>query len=185
MRTRSLLCALVVLWGCAGTSEPAVAAPPPSSAPPPGTAAPSTVVPARVSAVRVSAPACGYGGSAPAVSVFVDVETDVALSGVTLSFTLADSETGAARGASREPETLVIAPPEHALTDFSTQGALPFDGTLAAGTTTRLEYFAGLGDPPGGEATPFGGPLRVDVIVHTNQGDYAASCETATMWPSS
>jgi hypothetical protein len=186
MRRSFPLLVLLVLVGCAGASDapPASTAPPP--APPPTSTAPGPTLPAP--GVRVSSPACGYGGSAPAVSVFVDVDTDIALTGVTLSFTLADSATGAPRGASRAPETLVVSPIERGLLDFSTQGTTPFDGTIAAGTRTRLMYFAGLGEDPSAAGLPpsaFGGPLRVNVVLRTNEGVFAATCDTAGMWPSS
>lgn len=188
MRPHALTLSLVLALGCAGTSEPTATAPvtgTTSPAPPTSAGPQPPVIPA--SPVQLSAPACGYGGSAPAVSVFVDVLTDVALTDVRVSFTLTDPTTGASRGASRAPETLVISPMERGLTDFSTQGTLPFDGTLAAGTTTRLEYFAGLGEDPDGEATPgaLGGPVRVNVTVATSLGIYWATCDTAQMWPSS
>lgn len=183
MRFHAVPLGLLLALGCAGTHEAATTpepAPTAPTSPDPGPAIPSP-------SVQVSAPACGYGGSAPAATVFVDVQTSVPLTGVRLSFTLADPTTGATRGASRAPETLVISPMERGLTDFSTQGTLPFDGTLAAGTTTRLEYFAGLGEDPRGEATPgaFGGPVRVDVVVETGAGIYTTRCDTAQMWPSS
>lgn len=177
---------LLALMGCAGASDasPASTAPAPAPAPT-SAAAPGPTLPAP--GVRVSSPACGYGGSAPAVSVFVDVDTDIALTGVTLSFTLTDPATGAPRGVSRAPESLAVSPPDRTLLDFSTQGTTPFDGTIAAGTHTRLTYFAGLGEDPGAPTAPaaFGGALRVNVVVRTNEGVFAAHCDTASMWPSS
>ena len=176
---------LIFATGCAGSGEAASPAAPalaaaPSPAPAPG---PGPVVPPP--GVRVSAPACGYGGSAPAVAVFLDLQTERALTGVSVSFTLADPVTGAPSGVSRAPETLVISPVDRGLLDFSTQGTRPFDGALAAGTTTRLEYFAGLGDDPAGAVLAMGGPLRVNVVVHANEGVFTATCDTAQMWPSS
>lgn len=187
MRHALPIALLVFATGCAGAGEaasPAAPAPAPSPAPAPAPApGPGPVVPPP--GVRVSAPACGYGGSAPAVAVFLDVATERPLTGVSVSFTLADPATGAPSGVSRAPETLVISPVTRGLLDFSTQGTLPFDGALAAGTTTRLEYFAGLGDDPSGAVLAIGGPLRVNVVVHANEGVFTATCDTAQMWPSS
>jgi hypothetical protein len=171
------------LAACAGVSDPAPATSPtpaPAPAPSPGPALPPP-------GTTVTAPACGYGGSAPAVSVFVDVTTSTPLTGVTLSFTLADPSTGAPVGRSRAPESLVVSPMERGVLDFSTQGTTPFDGTIPAATPTRLEYFAGLGEDPAHPTPPsaIGGPLRVDVTVHANEGTFTASCATAGMWPSS
>ena len=182
-----VIAATLFVHACAGASD---SAPTPTTTAPSGTPRPSTAAPAPIvphPAVQVSAPACGYGGSAPAVSVFIDVTTAVALSGVSVSFTLADLATGTPSGFSREPENLVVSPIDRGLLDFSTQGTSPFDGSLAAGSTTRLEYWAGLGIEVGSEAAPgfLSGPLRVNVVVHTNEGVYTTTCDTAQMWPSS
>lgn len=196
-RTRwsfSLSLAASLALGCAGTSEapPASATTASAPAPAPAPAAPPSTGTASGPAlpppgVHVSAPACGYGGSAPAVSVFVDVTTDVPLTGVSLSFVLADGTDGSPAGVSRAPGSLVVSPIERGLLDFSTQGTTPFDGTIAAASTpTRLEYFAGLGEAPGAPTAPsFGHPMRVDVTLHANEGTFTASCNTAEMWPSS
>jgi hypothetical protein len=186
LRTQSLLLAgLLAMTGCAGASDSAPASTAPAPVLAPVSAAPGPTLPPP--GVRVSSPACGYGGSAPAVSVFVDVDTDIALTGVMLSFTLTDPASGAPRGVSRAPESLAISPPDRSLLDFSTQGTTPFDGTIAAGTHTRLTYFAGLGEEPGAAIPPaaFGGPLHVNVVVHTNEGVFTAGCDTEGMWPSS
>ena len=85
------LAALFALAGCGTGPSSAVVTP----APPPTvrTAAPSTAPtppPASPGApngpLHITAPGCGYGGSAPAMTVFVDVSSDVALHGVTATF---------------------------------------------------------------------------------------------------
>src|SRR4051794_34066803 len=111
MTLARLLALVVTLSACVGTSEPPPAPPPTTAAAPTQTTStPGPSIP--TSGVRVTAPACGYGGSAPAVTVFVDVVTGVALTGVHVSFTLSDPASGAPGGVSRGYESLAISPLE-------------------------------------------------------------------------
>jgi hypothetical protein len=165
------LCWMGALGACAGASEA-----------PTATATPSHTAPTtNASGVRVSAPACGYGGSAPAVSVFIDVDSSIPLTHVTASFTLGDVN-GVARGGASEPSQLVVSPTERGLLDFSTQGTSPFDGSIPANAPTRLQYFAGLS---ANDVDVAPAPLRIDVVVRSDQGTYSASCALGDMWPSS
>jgi hypothetical protein len=180
---RALTIVALALTGCSGGAtestppETATTAASPTAETPPQPAAPSASGP-----VRISAPACGYGGSAPAVAVFVDVETDVALHGVAFSFAIADPASHTVAGRSREPVTTVVSPVERGVLDFSTQGTTPFDGELAAGARTRLQYYAGIDALPSG----IGGPIEVQLRMTTAEGQsFEATCTTEQMWPSS
>jgi hypothetical protein len=116
--------------------------------------------------------------------VFLDVDTDIALTGVTASLALADGASGDSRGVSSSYyESLTVSPPARGLLDFSSQGTLPFDGTLAAHTSTRLEYATGVADDPS-QVLP-SGPLEMRVTLHANEGTFTATCATAEMLPSS
>lgn len=178
-----VLLVMLSLAGCSGgaaegssTTETATAPPTqpdPTPAPEPVAARPP---------IRITAPACGYGGSAPAVSVFVDVENDVALHGVTFAFGISSTGSDAIVGRSRDPMATAIVPPDHTLLDFSTQGTTPFDGELAAGARTRLLYWAGVDDVP----SDFGAAIDVHVTLSTSDGQHLdVVCSTAEMLPSS
>lgn len=184
--TRALLLLLV---SCSGTPASPATHPPPSaseaipsepspSEPPPSE--PSPLAPA-VDPVRVRALACGYGGSATAVSGFLDVETDVALHGLTATYELRDPS-GVPCGHNQGAVTLLVSPPARGTHDFSTQGTTPFAGDLAAGARTRLQYFGGVDALP----PSTGGPLEVRVTLTAAGGrHWNATCTTATEWPSS
>ncbi len=185
MLSRSLI-TLGLLTGCAGASE----APPPPSTTPASLGlvdpAPTPRPPPPPPEVRIGVPACGYGGSAPAASVFVDVDTAIALHHVTVSFRVTDlSDVPIA--VSGEHSQVVISPVERGVLDFSTQGTTPFDGTLAPSTSTRLELFAGLRDDPAAPspAPRLGGPMRLHVTVRADESTSTATCDTEQMWPSS
>lgn len=153
-------------------ATPTAEAPAPSPAPPgPGPTGP----------VRLVAPSCGYGGSATAVAIFVDVEADVALTGIHASAVANDPGTGARLGTSSEPSSLYAVPAAHSLADFSTSGTTAFDGTLDAGEHARLLFFAGLYDLA--SAT---GPLELVLTLTADGGQsHEVHCTTDSMWPSS
>ncbi|MFO0685699.1 MAG: hypothetical protein U0234_26795 [Sandaracinus sp.] len=180
----------LLLAACGAASDAAEPATAHETAPMATTAPASSGAPAGPSLpiASVTAPSCGYGGSAPMVAVFLDVHAETALHDVGVTYTLSDAAGGAPFGGPTNGyASLVVVPADHSLTDYSTQGTTPFDGTLAAGTTTRLLYGAGVGESPTGQ-TPLGalgGPLRVDVTVHAREGTFVASCTTEGMWPSS
>jgi hypothetical protein len=173
------LAALLALSDCvssAGTDPPV-----PTTTQTPETPRP-TPPSAPAQAVRVTAPACGYGGSATAVAVFLDLETDVALSGVGASFEVVDPRTGTAIGRSAPDVTLLVSPEARGLLDFSTQGTTPFGGSLAAGSRTRLQIFAGLT----GDTLPLASGIEVRVALRDGSGrTWDAVCTTGEMWPSS
>lgn len=193
MRSASLaaISASLLLTACGAATDAAEPATAPETSAPAAPAAPasSAVAPGpSLPTASVTAPSCGYGGSAPMVAVFLDVHAETALHDVGVTYTLSDAAGGAPFGGPTNGyASLVVVPPEHALTDYSTQGTTPFDGTVAAGTTTRLLYGAGVGDDPAAPMPPgaLGGPLRVDVTVHAREGTFLASCTTEGMWPSS
>jgi hypothetical protein len=178
-----LTLAALLLTACAGGSTASSATPAPSSAAP----SPSIAPTANAPSVRVTAPSCAYGGSAPVATVFFDVDTDIALTGVTASLTLTDAGSGSSRGASsRGYESLTVSPPSRGLLDFSSQGTTPFDGTIAAHGSLRLAYATGIGeDPSSALATGPFGALEMHVTLHTNEGTFTATCATAEMLPSS
>lgn len=175
----------LVLAAC-GAESGAAPAPQPAASQRP---APSTeAAPPTVPAATVTALSCGYGGSAPMVAVFLDVHTEVALHDVTATYTLASAAGGAPFGGSTNGySSLTVVPADHALTDYSTQGTTPFEGSLASGTTTRLLYGAGVDEDPASPmpAGALGGPLHIDVTLHAREGNFIASCTTEGMWPSS
>lgn len=189
----------IALAGCSGaTSEtpatsttantaPAEAAPgsdPPSSASASAasaSAAEPTSPSAATPAVRISAPACGYGGSATAVVVFLDVETDVPLRGLTANLVASDPRTGSRVGGSTEPRMLLLSPVERGLLDFSTSGTTPFSGALEAGARTRLQFFSGLDGTP-----PTMGGIDIAMTLTAADGQrFDVACATEGMWPSS
>ncbi len=194
MRPALATISAALLLAACGAASDATAEPttPPETTPAEGrTTAPvasEATAPPTVPAATATAVSCGYGGSAPMVAVFLDVHTEIALHDVSATYALSDVTGGAPLGGSTNGySSLVVVPADHLLTDYSTQGTTPFDGTLAAGTTTRLLYGAGVGESPTGQ-TPLGalgGPLRVDVTVHAREGNFLASCTTEGMWPSS
>lgn len=180
------------LFGCSGaagetpsSARPAELAPvarvaePPSSSP----VAPASSDPPAGAAreVRVTAPACGYGGSATAVAVFLDVETDVPLTGLTGSLVASDPATGALVGRSRAPAMLLVSPVARGLRDFSTSGTTPFGGELEAGARTRLLFFSGLE----GEASGVGSLAITMTLTASDGRRFEATCTTEGMWPSS
>lgn len=131
--------------------------------------------------MRVSSPGCGYGGSATAASMFLDVEALADVHGVTARFELDDPATGALRGASEGEVMLLVSPEARGTLDFSTQGTTPWDGTLARGARVRLQVFGGVH-----EVAPLTGPMRIVVTLVDDAGlRVEASCTTEEMWPSS
>jgi hypothetical protein len=181
MRRPSTLCVLALATACSGGAAESTTETTTSSAtttePASETSRTTTTAP-----VRITTPACGYGGSSPAVAIFVDVETDVALSGVAFSLAIADPATHAVVGHSREPMQTVVSPVERGLLDFSTQGTTPFDGTLAAGARTRVQYWSGMDELP----PSLGGPIELHLTMTAAGGQQLeATCTTEEMWPSS
>jgi hypothetical protein len=134
----------------------------------------------------MTAPGCGYGGSMPAMTVFVDVTSDVALHGVTATFEARDPASGVRVGGPSGSVSLQVQPMAHGLLDFSTQGGTPFSGELAAGSRTRLQLFAGL-EPSSAATGPLSaGPFHVVVTLTAADGTAAAAtCTTPLMLPSS
>lgn len=188
LRTFSSRLLAAVFVGCSGAAgETPSSATPAEPAPAARLAEPTpsgAVAPAPTPAtpeVRVTAPACGYGGSATAVAVFLDVETDVPLTGLTGSLVASDPATGAIVGRSSAPAMLLVSPVERGVLDFSTAGTTPFGGDLAAGARTRLLFFSGLdGLPPG-----FGSLAIAMTLTAADGRRVEATCTTEAMWPSS
>ena len=116
-----------------------------------------------------------------AVVVFLDVETDIALRGLSGSFVATDPATGTRIGASSEPRMLLLSPVERGLLDFSTSGTTPFGGDLEAGARTRLQFFSGLDG-----AAPGMGPIEIAMTLTAADGQhFDVTCTTEAMWPSS
>ena len=173
--------------GCGGGSAAPPNPPPPTVTEPPPTepAHPPAPTAPPSATLHVTAPACGYGGSAPAVSAFLDVRADSALHGVTATFEVRRPGTTVRIAGPSGPVQLSVPASAHSLLDFSTQGSTPFGGDLTAGRDTRLQFFAGMPEGPAGEATPMD---TIEIVVTLTAGDgttATASCTTGSMWPSS
>lgn len=181
MRHLAILLACPFAVACSGPTSATSAAEPAPAAERPPPAPVLAATPGPAGPVRLSALACGYGGSVTAVSVFVDIETDVALDGLTGSVTARDpAAPSAPPGVSREPTTLSLVPADHALTDFSSSGTTPFDGHLDAGAHARLLFFSGLAPVPGFAA------LEMTIALTDASGTvHTATCTSEGMWPSS
>jgi hypothetical protein len=189
--SRSLI-SLGLLVGCAGARDtpptsvaiaPAstVVAPPVEPAPPPVPPPPE---------VRVAAPGCGYGGSAPGAALFVDIDSDLALHHVAVSFaltTLDDTPIALSRPPARDYGQLYVSPVERGVTDYGTEGLARFDGTVTPHAPIRVELFTGLrNDPAAASPAPrLGGSMRLHVTVSADEGTYTTTCDTEPMWASS
>lgn len=190
--SRCLISLGLLTVGCAGASDTpptSVATAPPSTVVAPSVAPTPTPAPAPP-AVRVAAPGCGYGGSAPGASVFVDIDSDLPLHHVTVAFaltTLDDTPVALSRPPARDYGQLYVSPVERGVTDYGTQGLARFDGTVTPHTPIRLELFTGLRDDPAASspAPRLGGSMRLHVTVSADEGTYTTMCDTEPMWASS